>query len=331
MKIAIIGASGLVGRKMLQVLVERQVKVNELYLAASEKSAGSMMNFEGYNFPLNTVSDVLEQETDVALFSAGVEASVEWALKFAEKGTFVIDNSSAWRMADHIPLIVPEVNGHKLHQDSKIIANPNCSTIQLVAALFPLHLKYKLKRVIVSTYQSVSGSGKRGIDQLMNERRGIRGEAYYPYPIDHNVLAQGGMFNENGYSSEEIKLMNESRKILGLPDLNITCTVVRVPVISCHSESVNVEFENDFNLLEIREILRDTKGITVLDEPEQNVYPMPLLSFEKDEVFVGRLRRDLYNSKTLNMWIVADNVRKGAATNAVQILQMLADKGIIPA
>ena len=329
MKIAIIGASGLVGRKMLQVLVEKQIKVDDLYLAASDQSAGKTMNFGGYDFPLNKVSEVLKQKPDVVLLSAGADVSKELSPLFAEYGAFVIDNSSAWRKDEKVPLVVPEINAHVIDGSQKIIANPNCSTIQLVVVLAPLHSKYKLRRVVVSTYQSVSGSGKKGIDQLINERRGIAGNAVYPYPIDHNILPQGGSFLDNAYSTEEMKLIEESRKIMGLPDLNITATVARVPVISCHSESVNAEFYNDFKIEDIQSLLKEQSGIAIMDDISQNIYPMPLLAYDKNEVFVGRLRKDLYNPNTLNLWIVADNIRKGAATNAIQIMELLISKNLI--
>ncbi|MFC2114692.1 aspartate-semialdehyde dehydrogenase [Bacteroidota bacterium] len=329
MKLAIIGAAGLVGSKMIEVLLEHGIQYDSLLLAASDKSIGKKVHVGGKDISLLSVSDVLSKKPDAALFSAGASASQEWAKSFADAGCFVIDNSSAWRMEKHIPLVVPEINGHLLNGESKIISNPNCSTIQLVVTLAPLHKKYGLKRVVVSTYQSVSGSGLKGINQLMREREGDFSKNYYPHQIDMNVLPHGGDFLENGYTTEEMKLMDESRKILGIPDLNLTGTVVRVPVIGGHSESVNIELEDDFILEDVKSILTQTKGILVEDNPLVNHYPMPVNAYEKDEVFVGRIRRDLYQPKTLNLWIVSDNVRKGAATNAVQILALLISQKLV--
>ena len=329
MKIAIIGAAGLVGSKMLHVLHERKISYDKLLPAASEKSVGKKIQTGGKEYNLLHVEDVLAQNPDVALFSAGAAASREWAASFADQGCYVIDNSSAWRMDKHVPLIVPEVNGHLLGNQSKLIANPNCSTIQLVMVLHPLHQKYGLKRIVVSTYQSVSGSGLKGINQLMSEREGNYSEKYYPHQIDLNVLPHGGDFLENGYTTEEMKLMDESRKILGIPALNLTGTVVRVPVIGGHSESVTIEFEREFDINEVRTLLSDAEGIVVEDNTAISHYPMPVNAYEKDEVFVGRIRRDLCQPKTLSLWIVSDNVRKGAATNAVQILDYLIRKRLL--
>ncbi|MBL6964304.1 MAG: aspartate-semialdehyde dehydrogenase [Bacteroidetes bacterium] len=323
MKLALIGAKGVVGEKMLQLIQEMGIPYDELYLAASNKSIGRKVKAAGKKNKLLSVADVLSKNPDVVLFSAGGSAAREWAPEFAKKGSFVIDNSSAWRMEDQVPLIVPEINGHLINSESKIIANPNCSTIQLVVVLYPLHLRFGLKRVVVSTYQSVSGSGIEGINQLMSEREGDFEYKLYPHQIDLNVLPQGGDFMDNGYTTEEMKLLNESRKILNLPELNLTATVVRVPIFIGHSESVNIEFNQDFELDDIRKTLSSTLGIVVEDDPAQHIYPLPVNAYERDEVFVGRIRKDLCQPNALNLWIVSDNLRKGAATNAVQILDYL--------
>lgn len=328
-KVAVVGATGLVGSSMLKILEERNFPISELYPVASEKSAGKMVVFKGKNYPVMGMDEAVSKKPHLALFSAGGSVSLHAAPLFAAVGTTVIDNSSAWRMDPSKKLIVPEVNAFVLSKDDKIIANPNCSTIQMVVALKPLHQKYTIKRVVVSTYQSVTGTGVKAVDQLMNERRGIVGPMAYPYKIDLNVLPQVDIFTENGYTKEEMKMVNETKKILGDDRIKLTATTVRIPVTGGHSESVNVEFENEFDLSELREILKQSPGITVQDDPNINLYPMPLTSEGKDDVFVGRLRRDESQEKTLNMWVVSDNLRKGAATNAIQIAEYLVQKGLI--
>jgi len=322
MKIAVVGATGLVGREILKVLEETSFDISELLVVASEKSVGKHISFSGKDHKVVSLAEAVAAKPDIAIFSAGGAISSQWAPKFKEAGTTVIDNSSAWRMDENVPLIVPEINGSILTNQDKIIANPNCSTIQLVMALNPLHNKYGLKRVVVSTYQSVSGSGAKGIQQLMNERNHIKGDRSYPHQIDLNVIPQGGEFTEGGYTTEEIKLVNETQKILR-SSVKVTATAVRVPVVGGHSEAVNVEFENDFMLEEVKRLLGTMPGVVIFDFPEGNMYPMPILAEGKDEVFVGRLRRDLSQPNTLNMWVVSDNLRKGAATNAVQIAEYL--------
>ena len=330
MKIAIVGASGLVGRKMIEVLAERKIEYEDLYLCSSEKSVGKFVEVKGKSIEFKSVSEVVKLKPDVALFSAGAKVSLEWAPIFAEAGTYVIDNSSAWRMFDDKKLIVPEVNGDSLTKEDKIIANPNCSTIQLVVILNALHKKFEIKRVVVSTYQSVSGSGLSGIAQLQAERRcQVVESRAYPHPIDMNCLPHGGDFLDNGYTKEEMKLVDESRKILGIKDLKLTSTVVRIPVVGGHSESVNVEIEKDFEVDQIKKLLTEISGVVVQDDPVNNVYPMPVNAHNKDEIFVGRIRRDFSVKNGLNLWIVSDNLRKGAATNAVQILELIQEKGII--
>ena len=328
MKIAVIGATGLVGREIIKVLESRRIPLTEFIPVASGKSVGKTIEFSGKAYNIVSLEEAVEQKTDVAIFSAGALISLEWAPKFKEAGTTVIDNSSAWRMHDNVPLIVPEINGNILTAEHKIIANPNCSTIQLVMVLFPLNNKYGVKRVVVSTYQAVSGSGNRGVDQLMNERNKREGEKYYPHQIDLNVIPQGGDFTEEGYTTEELKLVNETQKILQ-SDVRVTATVVRVPVINGHAEAVNVEFENDFDFYDLKRLLGFMTGVVVFDMPEGNLYPMPLIAEGKDDVFVGRLRRDFSQPNTLNMWIVADNLRKGAATNAVQIVEYIIKKQFV--
>lgn len=324
MKVTILGATGLVGSKMLQVLEERNFPVDEIIPVASEKSAGRRITFKGVEYEVVLPSRAIELKPDLALFSAGGAASLEWAPKFADAGITVIDNSSAWRMHADVPLVVPEVNPDALKtMKGRIIANPNCSTIQMVVAVKPLHDVFGLRRLVVSTYQSVTGTGVKAVAQLMDERVGKVPDPAYPYPIDLNIIPQIDVFLENGYTKEEMKMVNETRKIMSLPDLAITATSVRVPVIGGHSESVNVEFEKDYNLNDVREILGKAPGIVLLDNPAKKEYPMPLHAHERDEVFVGRLRRDESRSNTLNMWIVSDNLRKGAATNAVQIAEMI--------
>ncbi len=323
MKVAVVGATGLVGRKMLQVLQERQFPVNQLVVVASLKSYNKTVEFKGKKYFIKTIDEAIAEKPDIAIFSAGSKVSLEYAPRFAEVGTIVIDNSSAWRMDSDKKLIVPEINGNILTEKDKIIANPNCSTIQLVMALAPLHKELKIKRIIVSTYQSVTGSGMKAVEQLKSERAGIGDEKFYPHKIDLNTLPHCDVFLDNGYTKEEMKLVNETRKILNDNNLQISATAVRVPVVGGHSESVNVEFEKDFEISEIRSILANTDGIVVVDNPQKNQYPMPLMSYDKDDVFVGRIRRDLSNPKALNLWIVADNIRKGAATNAVQIAEIV--------
>lgn len=323
MRIAVVGSTGLVGTQMMKVLEERNFPVTEFFPVASEKSIGKEVAFKGTNYKVIGMAEAVALKPDIAIFSAGGSTSLEWAPKFAEVGSTVIDNSSAWRMDPTKKLVVPEVNAHVLTSADKIIANPNCSTIQMVVALNPLHIKYKIKRVVVSTYQSVTGTGKKAVDQLYNERDGIQGPMAYAYPIDLNIIPQIDVFLDNGYTKEEMKMVNETKKIMGDDSIRITATTVRVPVIGGHSEAVNVEFENDFDLNEVREILSNSFGIIVKDDVKNLQYPMPIDSHNRDEVFVGRLRRDESQANTLNMWIVSDNLRKGAATNAVQIAEYL--------
>jgi len=327
MRIAVVGATGLVGKKMMQVLEERNFPVSEFFPVASAKSVGLKVIFKGKEYEVIGMEDAISRKPDIALFSAGGSTSKEWAPKFAEAGTIVIDNSSAWRMDPAIKLVVPEVNAAVIGKSDKIIANPNCSTIQMVVALKPLHDKYRIKRVVVSTYQSVTGTGKKAVDQLMNERKGIEGERAYPYTIDLNLLPHIDVFLDNGYTKEEMKMVHETKKIMGDDSIRVTATTVRVPVIGGHSESVNVEFENEFDLAELRAILEKAPGVVVIDDVANLKYPMPLHAHDKDEVFVGRMRRDETQPKTLNMWIVSDNLRKGAATNAVQIADYMVSKG----
>ncbi len=323
MKIAVVGATGLVGGEILEVLEERNLQFDELYLVASARSAGTKKIFKGKEYTIITLEDAVLLKPNFAIFSAGGGTSLEWAQKFAEVGTTVVDNSSAWRMSPDHKLVVPEINARELSADDRIIANPNCSTIQMVVALEPLRKRYGLKRIVVSTYQSVTGSGKAAVDQLMNERNGENGEMCYPHKIDLNVLPHIDVFQENGYTKEEMKMINETKKIFSDDTIAITATTVRIPTMGGHSESINVEFKEDFDLEEVRQILGNTEGIILQDEPSQNLYPMPLTAHKKDEVFVGRLRRDESQPNTLNMWVVADNLRKGAATNAVQIVEYL--------
>lgn len=329
MKIAVVGATGLVGNEMIKVLTERNFPVGELIPVASEKSIGKEVLFKDKKYKVVGMTDAIAMRPALALFSAGGSTSLEWAPKFAAVGTTVIDNSSAWRMDKTKKLVVPEVNAFVLTKEDKIIANPNCSTIQMVVALQPLHKKYKIKRIVVSTYQSVTGTGKKAVDQLMNERKGIKGVMAYPYQIDLNVIPQIDVFLDNGYTKEEMKMVNETKKIMGDETLRVTATTVRIPVIGGHSESVNVEFEKDYDLNDVRKILSETEGIILVDDIKNLKYPMPIDSHNRDEVFAGRLRRDESNPNTLNMWIVADNLRKGAATNAVQIAEYLMKKKLI--
>lgn len=323
MKVAVVGATGLVGTKMLQVLEERNFPVTELIPVASERSVGKEVTFKGKQYKVVGMQDAIDLKPAVALFSAGGGTSTEWAPAFAAAGITVIDNSSAWRMDPTKKLVVPEINADDLTAEDKIIANPNCSTIQMVVALAPLHKKYKSKRIVVSTYQSVTGTGVKAVTQLMNERNGIEGEMAYKYPIDLNVIPQIDVFLDNGYTKEEMKMVLETKKIMRDDSIRVTSTTVRIPVMGGHSESVNIEFEEEFELDEVKRILADSPGIIVVDDPATQQYPMPMDAHEKDEVFVGRIRRDETQPKTLNMWIVSDNLRKGAATNAVQIAEYL--------
>jgi len=323
MKIAVVGATGLVGTVMLQVLEERNFPFTELLLVASEKSVGKTITFKGNDYSIIGLQDAIDQKPDIALFSAGGTISKKWAPKFAEVGTTVVDNSSTWRMDPAKKLIVPEINAVELSKEDKIIANPNCSTIQMVVALAPLHKKYKIKRLVVSTYQSITGSGIKAVHQLENEYKNKKGEMAYPYPIHRNAIPHCDVFEENGYTKEEMKLVNETKKILGDRSISITATAVRIPVVGGHSESINIEFENEFDVSEVRKILHDSPGITVQDNLDTNTYPMPIYAEGKDDVFVGRIRRDESQEKTINMWVVSDNLRKGAATNTIQIAEYL--------
>ncbi|VAV85121.1 Aspartate-semialdehyde dehydrogenase [hydrothermal vent metagenome] len=323
MIVAVVGATGMVGNVMLRVLEERNFPITELILVASERSVGKIIDYKGKPYKIVSLDDAVSMKPDVALFSAGGNTSLEWAPKFAEAGTTVIDNSSAWRMDLDKKLVVPEINASQLTKNDKIIANPNCSTIQMVMALAPLHNTYKIKRLVVSTYQSISGTGVKAVKQLENELAGIKGEMAYPYPIHKNALPHCDVFEENGYTKEEMKLVRETQKILDDKTIAVTATAVRIPTSGGHSESVNVEFENDFEITEIRTLLSKTPGITLQDNPDINLYPMPIYAHGKDDVFVGRIRRDNSQPNTLNMWIVSDNLRKGAATNAIQIAEYL--------
>ena len=335
MKVAVVGATGLVGTKMLQVLEERAFPVSELLPVASERSVGKEVFFKGKPYKVVSMQDAIAAKPQLAIFSAGGSTSLEWAPKFAEAGITVVDNSSAWRMDPAKPLVVPEVNADVLTAKDKIIANPNCSTIQMVVALQPLHKRYKIKRIVVSTYQSVTGTGKKAVDQLMGERdKTVAGKESefpmaYKYQIDLNVIPQIDVFLDNGYTKEEMKMVNETKKIMGDDSIRVTATTVRIPVVGGHSESVNVEFEQDFDLAEVKQLLSEAPGVVLQDEPSEQLYPMPLWAHEKDEVFVGRLRRDETQPNTLNMWVVSDNLRKGAATNAVQIAEYLSSKGLL--
>ncbi|ACU05845.1 MULTISPECIES: aspartate-semialdehyde dehydrogenase [Pedobacter] len=330
MKIAVVGATGLVGTVMLKVLEERNFPLTELIPVASEKSVGKQITFKGKQYAVVNMDTAISMRPDIALFSAGGSTSLAEAPRFAAVGTTVIDNSSAWRMDPSKKLIVPEVNANVLSADDKIIANPNCSTIQMVVALKPLHDKYKIKRVVVSTYQSVTGTGVKAVDQLMNERKGITdGPMAYAYPIDLNVIPQIDVFQDNGYTKEEMKMILETQKIMGDNSIRVTATTVRIPVMGGHSESVNIEFEHDFDVAEVKDLLANTEGVILVDDPANLKYPMPKDAHEKDEVFVGRIRRDESLPNTLNMWIVADNLRKGAATNAVQIAEYLVKEELI--
>ena len=329
MKVALVGATGLVGQKMLEVLEERNFSIDELLPVASEKSVGKQVSFQGEKHTIISMQDAIDAKPDIALFSAGGSISLEHAPKFAENGTIVIDNSSAWRMDVSKKLIVPEVNGEVLRIDDRIIANPNCSTIQMVVALKPLHDAFTIKRIVVSTYQSVTGSGKGAVDQLTGEREGKDIQKVYPHKIDLNALPHIDVFQENGYTKEEMKMVNETKKILGDNSIQVTATCVRIPTMGGHSESVNVEFENEYELEEVISILENTSGVTVENDVVNNQYPMPLNAEGKDDVFVGRIRRDETQAKTLNLWVVSDNLRKGAATNAIQIAEYMKEHSLV--
>jgi len=324
MKTAVVGATGMVGRTMIKVLEERNFPVTELIAAASERSVGKEITFKGKAVKVVSVMEAIEAKPVFAIFSAGAATSKEWAPAFAANGTVVIDNSSAWRMDKDVPLVVPEINSHAIKKGDRIIANPNCSTIQMVMALAPLHRKYRIKRLVVATYQSVTGTGVKAVTQMENERAGIRGEMAYKYQIDMNCFPHGGTFQDDGYTTEEQKLIDETRKILEDQSIMVTATVVRIPVVGGHSEAVNVEFEKDFHIDDVRFLISQFPGVVVYDNPAEFKYPMPLMSHNRDEVFVGRIRRDLSREKCLNLWIVSDNIRKGAATNAVQIAEYMA-------
>lgn len=329
MKVAVVGATGMVGNVMLEVLAERNFPISELLLVASERSVGKQMTYKGEKHTIIGLQTAVEMRPDIAIFSAGGGTSLEWAPKFAEVGTTVVDNSSAWRMNPNNKLIVPEINANELTESDKIIANPNCSTIQMVLALAPLHKKYQMKRLVVSTYQSVSGTGVKAVQQLENEEAGVEGEMAYDYPIYRNAIPHCDVFLENGYTKEEMKLVKEPKKILSDDSFSVTATAVRIPTAGGHSEAVNVQFENDFEIAEVRQLLNDMPGVIVTDDLDNNIYPMPINAHQKDEVFVGRIRRDESQPNTLNMWVVADNLRKGAATNAVQIAEYLVDNKLV--
>jgi aspartate-semialdehyde dehydrogenase len=329
MRIAVVGATGLVGSVMLKLLAERNFPYTEVLAVASEKSIGKKVSFNNTELNVIGIKQAISLKPDIAIFSAGGTTSLKWAPEFAKVGTSVIDNSSAWRMEKNIKLIVPEINANSLTKNDKIIANPNCSTIQMVVALAPLHRKYKIKRLVISTYQSVTGTGVKAVEQLENERKGIDGEMAYPHPIDLNCLPHGGDFEENGYTTEETKLVNETRKILSDQSINITATVVRIPVYGGHSEAINIEFENNFNIDDVKKLLSESEGITIQDDPKNNIYPMPKFAHGKDDVFIGRIRKDLSQPKSMDMWVVSDNLRKGAATNAIQIAEYLVKSDLI--
>ena len=329
MRVAVVGATGMVGRVILQVLEERNFPVSELYPVASERSIGTEISFNNKNYKVIGLQEAVDLKPDLALFSAGGDTSLEWAPKFAENGTTVIDNSSAWRMDASKKLVIPEINASGLTKDDKIIANPNCSTIQLLMALKPLHDEYRIKRVVVSTYQSITGTGVKAVQQLENEYKSEKGEMAYPYPIHRNAIPQCDVFTDNGYTKEEMKLTNETKKILGDDTVLVSATAIRIPVVGGHSESVNVEFKNEFDENHVRKLLNNFPGVTVQDNPDVNTYPMPIYAEGKDDVFVGRIRRDYSQPNSLNMWVVADNLRKGAATNAVQIAEYLVENELV--
>ena len=327
MKVAVVGATGMVGKVMLQILEERSFPISELLVVASSKSVGQTLSFKNKNLTIISIEDAVSERPDLAIFSAGGNVALEWAPRFVEIGTKVIDNSSAWRLTK--ALIIPEINGNTLTKEDKIIANPNCSTIQLLMALKPLHDVYTIKRVVISTYQSITGTGVKAVRQLENEINEIKGEMAYPYPIHENALPHCDVFEDNGYTKEEMKLVRETKKIMGDDSIEVSATAVRVPVKGGHSESVNVEFDTDFDLSNVRQLLHDFPGVSVQDNTDVNTYPMPIYAEGKDEVFVGRIRRDFSQEKTLNMWVVSDNLRKGAATNAVQIAEHLYKNDLI--
>ena len=328
MRLAVVGITGMVGRQMLEVLSERSIPISEFIPVASDKSCGKEIKFLGKGYKIISLEDLMERNVDLALFSAGGEISKIWAPKLAEKGCKVIDNSSYWRMCSKHKLIVPEINGNQLSKEDMIIANPNCSTIQMVMALAPLHQKYQVKRVVISTYQSISGTGKKAVEQLQNEEKGLTEEMAYPHQIYQNVLPHCDDFTENGYTKEEMKLTNETKKILDA-NIDVVATAVRVPVTRGHSESVNITFANEFGVDEVKEVLNQMNGVRVIDNPQNNEYPMPINAYKSDEVFVGRIRRDFTLEKTLNMWIVSDNLRKGAATNTLQIAEYLIENRLV--
>lgn len=328
MKIAVVGVTGMVGRVMVKLLEERDFNVTQLIPAASAKSAGKEIIFKGKPVKVVSVMEAVEAKPVFAIFSAGADVSKEWAPVFAKNGTVVIDNSSAWRMDEKIPLVVPEINSSVIKKGDRIIANPNCSTIQMVMALAPLHKAYKIKRLVVATYQSVTGTGVKAVKQLENERQGIKGEMAYPHPIDLNCFPFGGKFLPSGYTTEEQKLVDETRKILGDSSIQVTATVVRIPVTGGHSEAVNVEFEKEYNLDDVRSLISSFPGVVLYDNPGEHKYPMPILSHNRDEVFVGRVRRDYSKENALNLWVVSDNIRKGAATNAIQIAEYMTANGL---
>ncbi len=329
MRIAVVGATGMVGTVMLKALEERNFPVTELIPVASAKSVGKKVTFKGDDYSIVGLQQAVDMQPDIALFSAGGSTSLKWAPKFADVGTTVVDNSSAWRMDENKKLVVPEINANSLTEDDKIIANPNCSTIQMVVALAPLHRKYKIKRLVISTYQSITGTGVKAVQQLENEYKGEKGEMAYHYPIHRNAIPHCDVFEDNGYTKEEMKLVRETQKILNDKSIAVTATAVRIPVVGGHSENVNIEFENDFDVAEIRKLLNESPGVTVQDNIDTNTYPMPIYAEGKDDVFVGRIRRDLSQPKTLNMWIVSDNLRKGAATNTIQIAEYLVEHNLI--
>jgi aspartate-semialdehyde dehydrogenase len=324
MKIAVVGATGMVGQVMIKVLEERNFPVSQLIPAASERSVGKEIIFKGQAIKIVSVKDAVESKPEFAIFSAGATTSKEWAPLFAKNGTVVVDNSSYWRMDKNVPLIVPEINSHAIKKGDRIIANPNCSTIQMVMALAPLHRKYKIKRLVVATYQSVTGTGVKAVKQMENERAGIKGDMAYAHPIDKNCFPHGGSFQADGYTTEEQKLIDETRKILQDQTIQVTATVVRIPVVGGHSEAVNIEFENDFNIDDVKKLISQFPGVVIFDNPSENQYPMPIMAHNRDEVFVGRIRRDHSKEKCLNLWVVSDNIRKGAATNAIQIAEYMA-------
>jgi aspartate-semialdehyde dehydrogenase len=324
MKVAVVGATGMVGKMMIKVLEERNFPVTQFIPVASPKSVGKELIFRGKSVRVVSIMEAVDAKPDFAIFSAGGSTSKEWAPAFAQNGTVVIDNSAAWRMDPKVPLVVPEINSNAIKKGDRIIANPNCSTIQMVMALAPLHKRYKIKRLVVATYQSVTGTGVKAVAQMENERRGIKGEMAYPHQIDMNCFPFGGTFLPSGYTTEEQKLVDETRKILGDERIQVTATVVRIPVVGGHSEAVNIEFENEYNMDEVRNLLNTFPGVVVYDDPSTHKYPMPILAHNRDEVFVGRLRRDYSKEKCLNLWVVSDNIRKGAATNAVQIAEYMA-------